>query len=48
MEVMADRVKGKDIIDETCMNTKVINELNIRILGMGYKNMVIAAAATVF
>lgn len=28
-EVMADKTKGKAILDETCENTNVINELNI-------------------
>lgn len=31
-EVMADKTKGKAILDETCENTNVINELNIPIL----------------
>ncbi len=43
-EVMADTVKGKAILDDTCKNTKVINELNIPILCMGCKDMIIAAS----
>ena len=43
-EVMADSVKGKAILDETCMNTNVVNELNIPILCMGCKNMIVAAS----
>lgn len=33
-EVMADKTKGKAILDEVCENTNVINELNIPILCM--------------
>ena len=43
-EVMADDIKGKAVMDETCHNTHIINELNIPILCMGCKNMVIAAS----
>lgn len=43
-EVMADDIKGKAIMDETCHNTQIINELNIPILCMGGKDMVIAAS----
>lgn len=43
-EVMADKTKGKAILDETCENTNVVNELNIPILCMGCKDMVIAAS----
>lgn len=43
-EVMADKKKGRAILDETCENTNVINELNIPILCMGCKNMIIAAS----
>lgn len=43
-EVMADTTKGKVILDETCMNTNVVNELNIPILCMGCKDMIIAAS----
>lgn len=43
-EVMADNVKGKAIVDNTCENTQIVNELNIPIICMGCKNMVIAAS----
>lgn len=43
-EVMADRTKGRVILDETCENTNVVNELNIPILCMGCKNMIVAAS----
>lgn len=44
-EVMADQTKGRAILDETCENTNVVNELNIPILCMGCKNMIIAASS---
>ena len=43
-EVMADQTKGKVILDETCENTHVVNELNIPILCMGCKDMIVAAS----
>lgn len=43
-EVMADKTKGKVILDETCENTNVVNELNIPILCMGCKDMIVAAS----
>lgn len=43
-EVMADKTKGKAILDETCENTNVVNELNIPILCMGCRDMIIAAS----
>lgn len=43
-EVMADPVKGNALLDETCVNTNVVNELDIPILVMGAKNLVIAAS----
>ena len=43
-EVMADKTKGKAVLDETCYNTNVVNELNIPILCMGCKNMIVAAS----
>ena len=43
-EVMADKTKGKVILDETCKNTNVINELNIPILCMGCKDLIIATS----
>ncbi len=43
-EVMADSVKGNVILDETCVNTNVVNELNIPVLCIGCKDMIIAAS----
>lgn len=43
-EVMADKAKGKVVLDETCVNTNVVNELNIPILCMGCKDMIVAAS----
>lgn len=43
-EVMADATKGKAILDETCENTNVVNELNVPILCMGCRDMIIAAS----
>ena len=43
-EVMADETKGKVVLDETCENTNVVNELNIPILCMGCKDMIVAAS----
>lgn len=43
-EVMADKIKGKVLLDDTCENTNVVNELNIPILCMGCKNMIISAS----
>lgn len=44
-EVMADDTKGNVVMDTTCKNTQVVNELDIPILCMGCKDMVIAASA---
>ncbi|EJY42685.1 sugar phosphate nucleotidyltransferase [Enterococcus faecium] len=43
-EVMADNIKGKAVMDDTCVNTQIVNELNIPILAMGCKDMVIAVS----
>mgnify|MGYP003266093005 CR=1 FL=1 len=43
-EVMADKIKGKAIMDETCVNTNIVNELNIPILCMGCRDLIIAAS----
>ena len=43
-EVMADKTKGRVVLDDTCENTNVVNELNIPILCMGCKDMVVAAS----
>ena len=44
-EVMADNTKGHVVMDNTCVNTQVINELNIPIICMGCRDMVIAASS---
>ncbi len=44
-EVMADTAKGNVIMDETCENTNVVNELDLPVLCMGCKDMVVAASA---
>lgn len=44
-EVMADTAKGNVIMDDTCENTNVVNELALPVLCMGCKDMVIAASA---
>ena len=44
-EAMDGNTLGKVIMDGTCRNTNVINELNIPILCMGCKDMVIAASS---
>ena len=43
-EVMADKTKGKVVLDEECENTNVVNELNIPILCMGCKDLIVAAS----
>lgn len=43
-EVMKSNVKGNAVLDDTCENTHVVNELGLPILCMGCKNMVIAAS----
>lgn len=44
-EVMAETTKGNVLMDDTCENTHVINELNIPILCMGLKDLVVAASS---
>lgn len=43
-EVMADKTKGDVNLDDTCVDTNVVNELNIPILCMGCEDMVVAAS----
>lgn len=43
-EAMTDKIKGKVILDETCVNTNVVNELDIPILCMGCKKLIVAAS----
>lgn len=40
-EVMTDKTKGNVKLDEFCINTRVINELNIPIVGMGLKDCIV-------
>ena len=44
-EAMEEKALGKVLMDETCENTNVVNELNLPILCMGCRNMVIAAGS---
>lgn len=44
-EVMSDKTKGNVVLDDTCEDTNVVNELDIPILCMGCKDMVIAASS---
>ena len=43
-ESIPEEVMGKGILNDTCSNVHVINELNIPILGMGLKDMVVTAS----
>lgn len=43
-EAMDEPVIGRAVMDETCENTNIVNELNIPILCMGCRDMVIAAS----
>ena len=43
-EAMSEKFIGKGIMDETCENTHVLNELNIPVLVLGMKDVVIAAS----
>lgn len=43
-EEMSDQIIGKGILNETCKNTNIINELNIPILCMGLEDTVVAAS----
>ena len=43
-EVMGEDALGRVTLNETCINTNVVNELNIPILCMGCRDMVIAAS----
>ena len=42
-EAMKERIGGNAILGENCDNVHVINEMQIPIIGLGLKNMVIAA-----
>lgn len=43
-DAMEEQVLGKGIMDDTCSNVHVINELGIPVLAMGLENVVIAAS----
>ncbi len=44
-EAMNSQALGRAVLNETCENTHVVNELNIPILCMGCRNMVVAASS---
>ena len=43
-EAMEEHVVGDGILNDTCSNVHIVNELGIPILGMGLKDMVISAS----
>ena len=43
-EAMEDKIIGKGILDETCENVHVINELDVPLLCMGLKDVVVSAS----
>ena len=43
-EVMADPIQGRALMDNSCTNTNIVNELNIPILCMGCRDMIVAAS----
>ena len=43
-EAMSENTYGKVIADDTCDNTHIINEMSVPVLGMGLKNIVVAAS----
>ncbi len=43
-EAMEDATIGKATLNDKCENTHVVNELDVPVLGMGLKNIVIAAS----
>ncbi len=44
-EAMTETVVGNAVLDDTSENTHIVNELDLPILGMGLKNIVVAASA---
>lgn len=44
-EVMTDNILGNVVLDNNCENTHIINELDIPVLGMGLKDIVVAASS---
>lgn len=43
-EEMSESVIGKGVMNETCDNTNIINELNIPVLCMGLKDVIVSAS----
>lgn len=43
-EVMEENSIGEAVMDDTCENTHIVNELDVPILAMGLKNVVVAAS----
>lgn len=43
-ESMSENIIGKGMMDDTCVNTHILNELNIPILALGLENVVVAAS----
>lgn len=43
-EVMNEKVIGKGILDSTCNNTNIVNELDLPIIALGLKDIVVAAS----
>ena len=42
-EVLPDAITGKAVMDDTCENVHILNELDMPVLAMGLKNVVVAA-----
>ncbi len=43
-EVMSEHVIGKGILDETCQNVHIVNELDLPIIALGLRDVVVAAS----
>lgn len=43
-EEMSEHIIGQGVLNETCENSCIINELNIPVLGMGLHNMIVSAS----
>lgn len=44
-EAMESETIGNVFMDDTCENTNIVNEMDVPVLGMGLKNIVVAASA---
>lgn len=44
-EEMSESVTGKGVLNESCKNTSIINELNLPILCMGLKDVIVSASS---